>query len=426
MLGDTIQAISSPPGSGARGIVRISGPEALAAASRVLGVGLARRRQSLEARIRIAGGLVDCLVLIMPAPRSFTGEDLVELHLPGSPLLLAMVADQLEPECRPAAPGEFTRRAFDNDRLDLVEAEAILALISADTIEERRHAMAVLSGELRSEVESCRGQIQDALALVEAGLDFSSGETGEIEREQWAPIVDSARAKADALRAGLPATRGGGCLFLVGAANAGKSSLCNALAGKDVVLVDAEAGTTRDVLSVDLGDGLSLFDSPGDLDSPEGSDRRSMQLRRKIEAGSAGAIYVLDGQDPKWPDSELPPTAVVLTKQDLGETSLADWDDPEVPLLRTSAKDGRGISELRAFLVGRSSSARRTEGHRVQALLERCGRHLAQALAPELGGQPELVALELGEALSLLDQISGRSSPEDLLDRIFAGFCLGK
>ena len=370
--------------------------------------------------------VVDCLVLVMVGPNSYTGEDLVELHLPGSPLLLAMVADRLEPQCRLAAPGEFTRRAFENGRLDLAEAEAILALITADTIEARRHALAVLSGELRGEIEACRGQIQDALALVEAGLDFGSGETFEVDRQQVLALLQSARARVMRLRSGLPATRGGGSLLLIGAANAGKSSLCNALAGSEQVLVAAQAGTTRDVLLVDLGAGSSLLDAPGDLDSPSGLDHRATRLRQRIEAGAGGAIYVIDGQDPSWPKSDLPPVALVLTKQDLGATRALPGGLPDLPLFRTSAKDGRGLPALRDFLRQRSMVAPRSEGRRIHGLLERCADRLGCALAPDLSDQGELLALELGEALSQIDQVSGRSSPEDLLDRIFAGFCLGK
>lgn len=446
MLDDTIVAIASPPGRSARGVIRVSGPRAFAAVEALVETPLPRARGVHAGRVRVRGGDVAALLLTMPAPRSFTGEDVVELHLPGSPLLLDRVLAALcEAGARLATPGEFTRRAHEHGKLGLEQAEAVAALIHAQGEAARRAALHALSGGLAAAVAQVRAAVQDAAALIEAGLDFSDGETGEVDPAAWLPALSRARAQLAELIAQMPVVEAGGEVLLRGVANAGKSSLCNALLGRDELLVDARAGTTRDVLVVRLTDGATLLDAPGDLAASDGVDRDALALRDRLAARAAGVLLVVDAGAPQLPDvGGLTVFGSVLTKLDscadapaetasLAEvaTWLAARGLPALPppWFLTSARTGRGLPALREFL------ARRASGHAAQGAAFSRWRGaftaadvaVARAIdAGHAGRSDELVAADLAEALAALDAVSGRSTPEDLLDRIFAAFCLGK
>ena len=232
VIGDTIFAVASPPGAAERGVLRISGPRALQLAGEVVESELQPRRSVLETAVHILGHRVPCLVLVMPGPGSYTGEDVVELHLPGSPLLLEKLGERLRPVGRDALPGEFTRRAYENGRLGLTEAEAVLDLIHAATQDDRAKALDMLEGGLSESVDGVRALVQDALALLESGLDFTEGETGTVAAESWLRLLRTALQMVQSVETALPQARSGGEVLLVGAGNAGKSSLCNALAGE--------------------------------------------------------------------------------------------------------------------------------------------------------------------------------------------------
>ena len=429
MLGDTIYAIASPPGAAARGILRLSGPESRAAAGQVLVAPLPASRAAVESAVSLLGRTVPCLVLVMPGPRSFTGEDVVEIHLPGSPLLLDVLAGGWVGGVRLATPGEFTRRAFENGRIDLAEAEAVAQLIHAADEEETRFASGVLRGGLADVVSSMRGSIQDSLALIEAGLDFTRGETGAVPAERWRPALERARRECGHLMQGLPTTGIHGEILLLGAANAGKTSLANALAGRPMALVAQAPGTTRDVLEVEIAPGLRLLDGPGDLPDPAGVDRDAIGLRDRLTQRAAAVICVVDPTGPHLPKTDLPIVAHVFTKADLcpGEAPAGGSDGGDVPSFVVSSKTGAGLEELRAHLrksVGGGPRGLTSRLHEVLAGVETL---LAQALAGGGDGTAEeLIAADLREALSGLDSIHGRSDPEEVLDRIFAGFCLGK
>lgn len=431
MLGDTIFAIASPPGASERGILRVSGPCAIELVSDVLDDALPVERGVYERTIEVLGFGVACAALVMPGPRSYTGEDVVELHLPGSPLLLENVQARWRGEARDATPGEFTRRAFEAGRLDLAAAESVLQLIHASGEAAGRRALDVLRGGLRRGVDEVRSRLVDARSLLEAGLDFTDGETGEVEPEQWLPGLEACAVRLSELRGGLPPAAVGGELLLVGRANAGKSSLCNALAGEAVVLVSEEAGTTRDVLVVEVAPGVRLLDAPGDLDeSTEGSDAAALAWRDRQAVRAAGAVLVIDpteGAGRELPATELPVVAVVFTKLDLVVAPESVLALPPVPQFWVSNETGAGLAALRTFLNGRRSAGPVGSGRRIADLLERAEVAVRRACdggrerAPE-----ELVAEDLAAALSQLDQVDGRSTPEDVLDRIFASFCLGK
>ncbi len=434
MIGDTIFAVASPPGAGPRGVIRISGPKARRSAGRVLGQELPATRAVVEASVSVHDHLVPCLVLVMPRPRSYTGEDVVELHLPGSPLLLDVVGQGLG-GCRLATPGEFTRRAFENQRLDLCASEAVLHLIHAASEADRRFALDVLQGGLGQRVDRLRGRVQDARALMEAGLDFASGETGSVPREAWLRPLQQVAAGLDELLTGLPRTGVQGELCVLGAANAGKSSLLNALVGRDQALVAPLAGTTRDVLCfelrVDAGTTVRLLDGPGDLHAATGVDADALALRDLLAAGAAGAILVVDLSDPSptTPPMGLGVIAVVGTKLDL--VPGAEVPDPPagVPVFRVSNVDGRGLDELREFLAQQAGHSPLGLQGRVHGALEDAQKALGRGLAAAAGPEQlpeEMLAVDLGEVVSALDRVHGSSSSEDLLDRIFARFCLGK
>jgi len=430
VIDDTIFAVATPPGAGPRGAIRISGPLALSVAGKVVERELPQIRGAVEALVRVCGHPVPCLVLVMPGPGSYTGEDVVELHLPGSPLLLDLVGRGLD-GARLATPGEFTRRAFTNGRLDLCESEAVLHLIHAASEADRSFALDVLRGGLGQRVDALRERVQDVRALVEAGLDFGPEETGSVPREAWLPTLGQVAAELDQLMAGLPATGVQGELCVLGAANAGKSSLLNALAQRDQALVAAAAGTTRDVVGFELrlaaGSTLRLLDGPGDLEQASGVDAQALALRDRLAAGASGAILVVDLSAPARlvAPKALPVVAVVGTKLDLAPAATVPDPPPGAPVFRVSNVDGRGLDELREFLALQAGqSPLGLEGRLHDALgVARAGigRGLEAASGPE-----ELVAVDLGEAVDALDRVHGHGTHEDLLDRIFAGFCLGK
>ncbi|MCA8942326.1 MAG: 50S ribosome-binding GTPase [Planctomycetes bacterium] len=426
MIGDTIFAVASPPGVGERGLIRLSGPAARRAAEHVLDGPIPPGRGAFERTITIAEHAVSSFVLSMPGPGSFTGEDVVELHLPGSPLLLGKVQESLLEFARPATPGEFSRRAFENGRLTLAEAEAIADLIHAADREQLRFAVDVLAGGLGDAVDAARAAVQDGLALLEVGLDFDELETGAVERDEWLELLDRSRDLVRRLAHGVPEVDAGGDVVLLGAANAGKSSLCNALAGADL-LVGERPGTTRDVLTVEVGD-ATLLDAPGDLGSATGVDVEALALRDRIAGRAGAALLVVDARGGPVPRTELPILGVVRTKSDLlSGRALVPLEGVTAPEFRVSSVTGEGLEALRRHVQRAAGSGRGGGAARFASSVRRAADALDRAIESGRHGEPEeVVAAEVGQALACLDEVHGRSSPEALLDRVFGGFCLGK
>lgn len=432
MSATTIYAIASPPGPSPRAVLRLSGPSARAAAELVFAPALPAVRAQVEGHVRVRHGSVRALALVMPGPHSYTGEDTVELHVPGSPLLLgeltAALAQHAGPlALAPAAPGEFTRRAFVHGRIDLAQAEGVLLLIHGEAEDVRRLGMQWLQGGLSQAIANIRSDLQDASALVAAGLDFTEGETGEVPDPLWrAPLVRGIE-RLEQVLAELPAALPSGEVLLLGAANAGKSSLCNALAGRDAVLVDSVPGTTRDLVRVELARGVALWDAPGDLAAPADADRAALQLRDRLGQRAACALLVLDPAAPHVPRTGLPLLAVVSTKHDLHGFDNADHrlppDCAQVPRFAVSARTGVGIAALREFLLARGAAG---AGAACAPLRERLQQACAAARSALSAPMGELVGADLAFALQELGAIDGSHSPEDLLDRIFGRFCLGK
>ncbi len=442
MIGDTIVAQASAVGSSERAVLRLSGPQALAAAALVFEGDLPKVRAQVDGRVRTAAGSVQALALVMRGPASFTGEDTVELHLPGSPLLLQLVLETLLRDgaargVRLALPGEFTARAVRHGRLDLAQAEGLLLLLHAADQHEAAAAVQWLRGGISRGVAAARGRLQDALALLEVGLDFSDGDTGEVPRAVWsAPFTTVEAQLADWLSA-LPAAAVGGEVLLLGRANAGKSSLANALAGRDVALVDADPGTTRDLLRIEVAPGVALWDAPGDMVAPGAADAAALALRDRLTGRAAGLLLVLDVTTAALPalapGAALPWLGVVWTKADADEVppalpAAASAVLPaNTPVFVTSAHRGRGLEALRQHLVQLATVRTVDAGAPLRVALAqahdalRRGHDLAAA-----GAGAELVAVELRAALAALDGIEGQHSQEQLLDRIYGRFCLGK
>lgn len=444
MFVDTVYAVATPAGCSARAALRISGPRALAAAAAVFEPTLARVRAQQEGAIVLPQGRVPALALVMPGSASFTGEDTVELHVPGSPALcdaiLRRLGAALGEEGRPARPGEFTARAYQNGRLDAAQAQGVLMLIHADGARAAAAGASWLLGGLSDSVEALRRRLLDALALLEAGLDFEPADTGSVATADWLPQLQRAQEGVAALIGEMPSTTPGGETLLLGRSNAGKSTLANALAGADAALVDGTAGTTRDLLRIDAGDGVVLWDAPGDLDDPSAIDRAALALRDRLGAQAGACLLVVDPRHPpRALPAELAVAAVVYTKQDLPDAiAAADTErsagllqrlslPAELPRFAVAAPLGLGIEELRSFLRHRRPAGFVDAGAPLRAALDRCAAGLGAALAAAQAGMgPELCALDVQQALAALDEISGSHGPEDVLDRIYGSFCLGK
>lgn len=441
---DTIAAIATPPGRGGVGIVRISGPRAAAVAQALCGR-LPEPRRATRTRFSAADGapIDDGLALFFAGPASFTGEDVLELHAHGSPHVLEqLVALALALGARRAEPGEFTRRAFLNDKLDLAQAEAVADLIDAATLAAARAAARSLTGEFSARIETLRESIIRLRMFVEATLDFPEEDVEFIEqaraREQLADTTAALEAVLAAARHG-QRLHDGAVIVLAGAPNVGKSSLLNALAGEDLAIVTPIAGTTRDTVRARLdleGVPVEVIDTAGlrPTDDPVeaiGIERTHAALGRAdlallmIEATAPDPEAALAALAPELPESL--PRLVVANKIDL----CAHRSALPAGALAVSAKTGEGLDALRAALVERLGADPREEGvfiarARHVAALERARDHLHAARERIEHLALELFAEELRLAHDALGEILGRFTPDDLLGEIFSRFCIGK
>jgi tRNA modification GTPase len=412
---DTIVALSTPPGGGLRAIVRLSGPKA----------------------VEIAGDGPGAVV--RRAPRTYTGEDVVELHLPASPPLVERrLRELLQRGARPARPGEFTLRAFLNGRLDLAQAEAVGQLISAEDEEERRAAVLQLEGAFSRRLGAIEDSLLNLCADAEAAIDFVDQ---DIELLPAARAAERAREALSALRELLRETaaravsdeRPTAALF--GLTNAGKSALFNALTGSDA-LVSNVAGTTRDLLSADLDVGfrVRLLDAPGEQEA-SGLDGEAVRRTRDAVRRADLLLFVVDASRP---EPSLPlepqgrPAVLVLNKCDLARDEAIRRRFHLREAVWTSAVTAEGLVQLRQLLAsmlsrdGGNPAARFRVNLRQRALLRESEAALERASGAAAGLGMEFVAADLRSALAALGGISGRASDEDLLDRIFSRFCLGK
>ena len=407
-------------------MLRLSGPAAGRALAALAGP-LPEPRRAVLRSVRDAesGELLDRgLVLWFPGPASFTGEDAAELHLHGAPVVMDAVQAALVrlDGLRPAEPGEFARRAFEAGRMDLTAVEGLAELIDAETEGQRRQALHALGGGLARQFDGWRKQLVRALAHIEAAIDFSDEELPEGLEAEVSDTVAAVRAEmAEALAGSARGelVRDGFRVALVGAPNAGKSSLLNALAAREVAIVSPGAGTTRDVLEARLsieGYLVRLIDMAGLHESDDPVEREGMR-RARAEAASADLRLLLAA-----PDAPPPPDMAGLairTKADLG---AAPGPGPAV-----SARTGEGLEALRGSIAEAVRSRVAGPPGALRARHARALRQSAEALdrfaaAP----QTDLAAEDLRLAVRALGRVTGRVDVEDLLDAIFREFCIGK
>lgn len=424
---DTIAACSSPSAPGLRGIVRLSGPEAMAISE----------AQCRARRLRLAGlsSVVPARLQSWPARRSITGQPLVEIHTTGSlPILQALLAACYEAGARPAAPGEFTLRAFLHGRVDLVEAEAVLGVIHARTPAQLDSALAQLAGGFSKPIVGLRDRLLDILAHLEAGLDFvEEADVDPIGRGRLALELSEAAAEMARLARRLndrDRTASAPRVVLTGRPNSGKSRLFNALAGAELALVSAAAGTTRDeVTALVRFDGIEvlLVDTAGE-DRPGDAIEAQVQRRRAGTIAEADLLircFAADAADATTVPPELGRSLRVATKCDLAE--------PPEGALATSAVSLRGVDALRlAIAAAIRSTVDAGEGvmstsPRCRETLGRASSSLGRAAGALAGGLgDEFVAHDLRGALDDLGQVIGAVVTDDILDRIFSRFCIGK
>jgi tRNA modification GTPase len=441
---DTIVAAATPPGKGGVGIVRISGPGAPLIAAQMLGSDPAPRHAT-HAEFRDADGTpVDSgIALWFPAPASFTGESVLELQGHGGPMVMSLLVDAaVRLGARRAEPGEFSRRAFLNGKLDLVQAEAIADLIDSGTAQAARAAHRSLTGAFSTAVDELAGQLIRLRLHVEAALDFPEEEIDFLADEGLLAVADQCASAFARLEAGTAAgrlLRDGLQVVIVGPPNAGKSSLLNLLSGQETAIVTEVAGTTRDVLRERLDiDGLAveLVDTAGLREDPDRIEAEGIRRARQALAGADAVLWIHDaavaGTDP--PDETLPPGVPVVTvnnKIDL--TGAPPGVVQEEPLiLNLSAKSGAGTDVLKDAIKRIAGYRDHGEGaftarQRHLDAIRDARAHFDQGLkvlATNRAG--ELFAEELRLAQSALAGITGEFSSDDLLGRIFAEFCIGK
>lgn len=444
---DTIAALATPPGRGAVAIVRVSGPAALAIAERMTGARPKPRHAGLTVFRDAAGARIDQgLVLYFPAPGSYTGEDVVELHGHGG----AVVSDWLLASAcalgaRPARAGEFTLRAFLNDKLDLTQAEAVADLIDSGSRRAAHAAARSLEGEFSARVADLQRALTELRVQVEAWLDFVDE---DLDRASHARLLDRLESQQDDLRGLLAAAEHGRVLrdglgvVIAGPPNAGKSSLLNRLAGYDAAIVTATAGTTRDPLCEQLvlgGVPLSVTDTAGLRAGGDPVETEGVRRARERLASADSVLWVSDARRPlaatlteaRAEVADATTLSVVRNKIDLtGDPAGVEAHDG-VTVLRVSALTGAGLDALRTHLAG--AGARDVEGagafsarRRHLEALERAAGSLAAAHG-QLGlGALELAAAELTGAQHALGELTGELTSDDLLGEIFATFCVGK
>ncbi len=440
---DTIAAAATPPGRGGVAIVRVSGPSVADIARQLLGRLPAPRHATFASWDDATGDRLDTgLALYFPAPQSFTGEDVLELHGHGGTVIVEALLERLvQLGARRAQPGEFSQRAYLNDKLDLAQAEAIADLIDAGSRAAARAALRSLQGEFSARVSALRSALIDLRVQVEAGIDFPDehldSEHGRLVRLAQALRGEVAQLLASAAQ-GRVLTEGL-TVVIAGRPNAGKSTLLNRLAGFDAAIVTPIAGTTRDLLReqvtirgipIELIDTAGLRTATGDAIEQEG-----MRRARDAITHADHVLFIVDAvADPQASSlvaegASLPanvPVTVVMNKVDLGQAA------PGAPAhLAVSAATGAGLDQLRAHLAALAGPAEAAGGAfsaraRHVAALRRASAHLDQAHALLLAADPVLAAEELRAAQQALGEVVGQLTSDELLGEIFSRFCIGK
>jgi tRNA modification GTPase len=444
---DTIVAIATAPGRGGVGIIRLSGAAAPAIAEQIAGPLPAPRVAELRVFRDSTGEQIDeGLLLNFPAPKSFTGEHVVELHAHGGPIVLDMLlARALALGARIARPGEFSERAFLNDKLDLAQAEAIADLIDSDTEQAVRAATRSLQGEFSRHVHRLVDALTGLRTYVEAAIDFPDEEIdflsdGQVETQLKTVTEQLADVRKQARQGQL--LRDGMTLVIAGRPNAGKSSLLNALAGREAAIVTEVPGTTRDVLREHIqidGMPLHIIDTAGLRDSNDPVEQEGIRRAwHQIEQADRVLLVIDDQQGFSEQDRQilerLPetlPHTRIFSKIDLTGRTAGTEAGNDSSVVALSTRTGEGMDALRVHLKqlmgyqGASSGGFSARRRHIDAL-QHAAQHLERAKASLEEGAGELLAEELRLAQQHLSTITGEFSSDDLLGEIFSGFCIGK
>jgi tRNA modification GTPase len=453
MKRDTIAALATGAGRAGVAIVRVSGPQSRDVLKSLCPMRFPKAREATHARFvdqRDDSIIDEGVALFFENPASFTGEDVAELHVHGGAAVIAAIIDAClrVDGVRIAEPGEFTRRAFENGKLDLAEAEGLADLIDAETEGQRKQAVRQMSGALSALYESWRAQLIEAAALIEAEIDFPDEDLPDRLAERAGPILQTLEAEMtrhlkDAHRG--ERVRDGYRIAIVGPPNAGKSSLLNALARREAAIVSEIPGTTRDVVEVRLvlaGFPVWVADTAGLREAADAIEAEG--VRRALErAEEADLRIALDPVLPVGPTGSTGHTGLtealrdgdilVRSKSDLGPTgsTVGPTGRTDLLTLPVSAKTGQGVAELEAALTARVAAALgRQEApaltrSRHRRLVQDARLDISRAQAAIVVG-PEYAAEDVRQAARAIGRLTGRIDVEDLLDEIFSNFCIGK
>ena len=456
---DTIAAISTPPGRGGIGIVRLSGTDSVSIAAQLVRL----RHPLMPAHVRLADVIAysetgaelevidEALVTYFEAPNSYTSEDVVEIAAHGSPVILDFLLRRaLALGARLADPGEFTQRAFLSGRLDLTQAEAVRDLIEAQTLTQARQAASQMGGALSRRVMPVKHALVELIALLEAGIDFAEDDVDVAPQVEIARRIDALKPPLTALEASFARGRlvhYGLTLAIVGRPNAGKSSLFNRLVERDRAIVTASPGTKRDLVTERISlDGipLELVDTAGLREGLEEAEQMGIRRSREALAEADLVLIVLDATEPINEEerrllaaTDSRPALIAVNKSDLiaNDRAASDLYAKElldVPALATSALTGEGIEELRAQILRLATGGAAAE----TGLLTNLRQHqavtdtlnaLADASRANASSIPhEMILLDLYRALWALDSLTGQTTSDDILNLIFSTFCIGK
>jgi len=451
----TIVAPATPGGTGAVSIVRLSGPDAFPIAGRLTGLSPSDARPRTLRRCPVRNGsgeIVDtALAVFFPEPHSFTGEDVVEIHLHGNPVVVeAVVRAACAEGAVPAEPGEFSRRAYHRGKMDLTQAEGLCDLIAARTEAAARSALRQMRGGIREEIVPLRGRLLSLLSLQEAAIDFAEeDDVPAVTNLQLIERVSEISWQLEGLLRSYETGRrfrDGATVVIAGVANVGKSRLLNRLAGEERAIVMETPGTTRDYLHADIAVGgvpVTLIDTAGLRETADPVEREGVRRSREIVASADLVLFVLDGSRPSSTEDRSAyeevaslPHLVVLNKADLAaeEEGSGFAGAGKRGALRLSAKTGEGIGDLVAAVareVAAEEGAIRAQAPLTRArqrlAVERALAALSRALAAAEEGLPlEFPAADVREAAGALAELLGEVAPEEVLDAIFSAFCVGK